>query len=471
MTYHFTKIVATLGPSSSTEEKITALMKAGASTFRLNFSHGTHDEQKERFDTIRNLAQKQKKHYSILADLQGPKLRVGAFQNGSVILKSGQEFTFDMSKEKGDETRVALLHPEIYKTVKKGSVLLLNDGQIKLSVKSVTAKVIKTEVIVGGILSDHKGVNLPDVLLPISALTEKDIQDLKFALKLGVDWLCLSFVQTPEDIKLAKKMIEGKAGIIVKIEKPSAIQHLKEIIDQADGVMVARGDLGVECPIETVPTMQRRIVEMCHHMGKPVIVATQMLESMINAPVPTRAEVSDVATAVYEGVDCVMLSAETAAGKYPVQAVKMMSRVIEEVQQAGDYAKNMESRSLPPDNTVASAITAGMKNIIQVLNKPALIATYSVTGKTTFRAARERINIPILGLTPDKKIADKLALVWGVLPVLTKPVKDMVDLSPVVVKLAKDLKLAQKGNELIMTAGIPFGKKGKTNILHITTVE
>ncbi len=468
---NFTKIVATLGPSSSGREKISALMRAGVNVFRLNFSHGSHDEHKERYSFIRELATKNNMHYSVLADLQGPKLRIGCFASGNITLKNGQKFRMDMDNTLGDEKRVSLMHPEIFAVLKKGMMLLLNDGQIQLQVTNFGKDYVNTKVIVGGPLSDHKGVNVPDVVLPISALTEKDKKDLQFALKLGVDWVCLSFVQKPEDVKMARDLIGDKAGIIVKIEKPSALMYLNEIINLADGIMVARGDLGVECPIESVPALQRQIIDTCRLAGKPVIVATQMLESMIQAPVPTRAEVSDVATAVYEGADCVMLSAETAAGRYPVQAVTMMHRIISQIQDDTYYPHAMEVNSMPPDTTIASAITSSMKQMVKVLEKPACIATYSISGKTTLRAARERALVPILGLTPDTKIANRMALVWGVRPFVTKNLKDMTAVSPVAVETAKELKLAKKGEAIIMTAGIPLAEKGTTNILHIATVE
>ncbi len=471
MKTNFTKIVATLGPSSSGREKIAALMRAGVNVFRLNFSHGSHDEHRERYTFIRELAKENGTHYSILADMQGPKLRVGRFAHEEIVLKNGQMFRMDMDETPGDESRVALMHPEIFAVLKKDMVLLLNDGQVQLQVMDFGKNYVNTKVIVGGPLSDHKGVNVPDVVLPISALTEKDKDDLQFALKLGVDWICLSFVQQPEDVKMARDLIGDKAGIIVKIEKPSALVHLDEIVDLADGIMVARGDLGVECPIESVPSLQRRIIDVCRLAGKPVIVATQMLESMIHAPVPTRAEVSDVATAVYEGADGVMLSAETAVGRYPVQAVTMMRRIISKIQDDVYYAHAMEVNSMPPDKTTASAITSSMKQMVKVLEKPACIATYSVSGKTTLRAARERALVPILGLTPDVRIANRMALVWGVRPFVTKSLKDMTAVSPVAVETAKELKLAKKGETVIMTAGIPFAEKGTTNILHIATVE
>ncbi len=466
-----TKIVATLGPSSSGKENIRALAAAGVSVFRLNFSHGTHETHQENLTFIREIAKENHTHYSILADMQGPKLRVGVFQNKSITLVNGQSFRMDMSDAAGDETRVSLMHPEIYAVLKEGMILLLNDGQIQLSVKDFGKDYVNTTVLVGGVLSDHKGVNVPDVVLPINALTPKDIVDLNFALEMGADWICLSFVQQPDDVRLARKIVQDKAGIIVKIEKPAALKHIDEIIGLCDGIMVARGDLGVECPLESVPGIQRQLVEKCRLQGKPVIVATQMLESMIQAPVPTRAEVSDVATAVFEGTDAVMLSAETAAGKYPVQAVQMMRRIIMTVQKDPIYRHAMESFSMPPDKTIASAITSSMKQLVKVLEKPALIVTYSVSGKTTMRAARERVLVPILNLTIDEKVANKLALIWGVCSVLTKQLQDMTQVTPIAIQEAVQLGLAKTNDELIITAGIPFAKQGNTNILHVTKVE
>ncbi len=466
----WTKIVATLGPASSGKEKIKALAGAGVNVFRMNFSHGDYETHASNLKAIRELAREQGTHFSILADLQGPKLRVGNFKDGKVLLREGASFRLDMAQLPGDETRVSLMHPEIYTVLHPGMILLLNDGQIQLRVQDFGSDYVNTNVVVGGMLSDHKGVNVPDVVLPISALTEKDRRDLDFALSIGADWICLSFVQKPEDVTLARKLIGDKAGIIVKIEKPSALNYLDDIIDLADGVMVARGDLGVECPIESVPSLQRKIVEKCRLAGKPVIVATQMLESMISSPVPTRAEVSDVATAVYEGADAVMLSAETAVGSYAVQAVVMMKRIISKVQQDAYFKHAMDQYSMPPDKTIASAITSSMVQMIKVLENPACVVTYSVSGKTTLRASRERPMIPILGMTTDEKIANRLALAWGVRSVVVPALRDMVEVTPVAVSAAKETNLAKEGDELIITAGIPFAKKGNTNILHVATV-
>ncbi len=470
MNHQLTKIVATLGPSTAGKEKIQALADAGVNVFRLNFSHGTHETHKTNFDFIREIGHETNRYFSILADMQGPKLRVGHFTNGFTHLQNGQPFRLDMQDELGDNTRVSLMHPEIFAVLEKDMLLLLNDGQIQLRVDTFGKDYVNTTVLCGGILSDNKGVNVPDVVLPISALTPKDMKDLEFALDMGVDWICLSFVQQPDDVRLARSIIGNRASIIVKIEKPAALKHLDEIISLTDGIMVARGDLGVECPLEAVPSMQREIVEKCRLKGKPVIVATQMLESMIHAPVPTRAEVSDVATAVFEGVDAVMLSAETAAGEFPIQAVMMMRKIIMNVQKDTAYRHTLNSFSMPPDHTIASAITSAMKQMVKVLEKPACIVTYSISGTTTMRAARERVMIPILNMTVSEKVANKLALIWGVESVITPNLKDMSEVTPIAVQFAQDIGYAQRDDELIITAGIPFAMQGNTNVLHVAKV-
>ena len=466
----FTKIVCTLGPATSSEKMIKSLAKAGANVFRLNFSHGDYERHAENFQIIRQMSREQKSPYGILCDLQGPKLRVGKFKKDKVRLIPGQKFRMDMSEKLGDETRVSLMHPEIFKALKQNMSLLLNDGQIQLNVDDFGPDYVNTTVEVGGILSNHKGVNVPDVILPISALTSKDLKDLDFALKLGADWICLSFVQKPEDVKMARDIIGNKAGIIVKIEKPSALQYLKEIIELADGIMVARGDLGVECPIETVPAIQKRIIETCRAAGKPVIVATQMLESMILSPVPTRAEVSDVATAVYDGADAVMLSAETAMGEYPIKAVSMMKKIITKTSQDIHYINDMEKSTMPPDKTVASAITSAIRQMIKVLDKPACIVSYSVSGKTTLRTARERPLLPIISMTTTEAIANRMALVWGVRSVVVPTLEDLTDVIPVAVNYVKEAGYAKPDDEIIITAGIPFATHGNTNLIHIAKV-
>ncbi len=466
----FTKIIATLGPATSSKEMIYELATAGANLFRLNFSHGTKEMHTQNVKNIRAVEKKIGSPIGIICDMQGPKLRVGQFKNGSVLLKNGQSFRLDMNKELGDETRVTLPHKEIFAALQNGTYLLLNDGLIRLQVNRFGKDFAETTVISGGILSDHKGVNVPGVTLPISALTKKDLSDLKTAIELGTDWIALSFVQRPEDLKKARKIISDNAAIITKIEKPAALNNLEEIIDLSDAVMVARGDLGVECPIEDLPSLQKHIVQICRHKGKPVIIATQMLESMIHNPTPTRAEVSDVATAVYDGVDCVMLSGETAVGEYPVMAVSMMRKVILHTEEDPFYKKSMDIISLPPDHLVASAITSAIPTMSKVLSKLACVVTYSISGSTTLRVARARTGIPILNLTCNERVMRRLALTWGVYSVKTDLIQDLNGVIPVARQAVLKANLGQKGDEIIITAGMPLAEKGNTNVLHVAVV-
>ncbi len=469
----YTHILATLGPSSEDEEKISALIDAGADAFRFNFSHGTHKEHKERFAIVRKLAKQKSLNIAIVADLQGPKLRVAEFKKDKVMLKEGQKFVLDMRQELGDETRVCLPHKEIFAAIKVGDELLLNDGNIVLEILKKTSNSAVTLVKVGGELSSHKGVNLPNIKLPISAITEKDREDLKFALKMGVDWVCLSFVQSADDVREAKRLIGDKAMIISKLEKPSAIEELDEIIKLSDGIMVARGDLGVECPLQTVPVLQKKIVNACRRYARPVIVATQMLESMIQKPTPTRAEVSDVATAVYDGCDAVMLSAETAAGKYPVLAVKMMSKIITQVEADPLFLSNMQksessSKYLDESDSIAHAAS----EVAKVLDKVAAIVTYTSSGRTTFLIARERPKIPIVALTAEDKVAQQLALVWGARPFVKKSYfSSFAKFEDNAVKLVKENGLAKSGDHIIITGGFPLGVRGRTNILHTVLIK
>ena len=469
----YTHILATLGPSSDSEEKISALIDAGADAFRFNFSHGTHEDHKKRFAIVRKLAKQKSVNLAILADLQGPKLRVAEFKKNKVLLKEGQKFVLDMKNELGDETRVCLPHKEIFAAIKVGDELLLNDGNIVLEIVKKTNQSAETKVKVGGELSSHKGVNLPNIKLPISAITKKDREDLKFALELGVDWVCLSFVQSVDDVIEARKLIGDKAMIISKLEKPSAIDQLEEIIKLSDGIMVARGDLGVECPLQTVPILQKKIVHACRQYARPVIVATQMLESMIEKPTPTRAEVSDVATAVYDGCDTVMLSAETAAGKYPVQAVKMMSKIITQVESDPHFLQMVQrafvsSKCIDESDSIAYAAS----EIAKVLNKVSAIVTYTSSGKTTFLIARERPKIPIVALTPEDKVAQQLALVWGARPVVKKSYFSSFEkFEDNAVKSVKEKGLAKSGDHIIITGGFPLGVRGRTNILHTVHIK
>lgn len=445
-------------------------MAAGADVFRLNFSHGAHEDHAERYATIRRVEQKVGRPLGILMDLQGPKLRVGTFAAGRVTLTTGAAFRLDMDKAPGDEQRVSLPHPEIFAALEPETDLLLDDGKLRLKVKRCGADFAETEVLVGGVLSDRKGVNVPGVLLPISALTEKDRRDLAFGLQLGVDWVALSFVQRPEDVAEAKALVQGQAWVMAKLEKPSAIEHLDAIVEAADGIMVARGDLGVELPAPQVPVLQKRIVAASRKAGKPVVVATQMLESMIKAPVPTRAEASDVATAIYDGVDAVMLSAESAAGDYPREAVAMMDSIICEVEADSAWRSNWHrSRTRQAVQHTPDAICSAMWDVAEY-SGCALTVAFSASGFSVLRAARERPRTPILGLTPELTIARRLALVWGVHPQVSETLDSVDQMISTAAQSALEAGLARAGDNLIVIAGTPFGQVGSTNLLHITRV-
>jgi pyruvate kinase len=462
-----TKILATIGPATSSREMLKKLVKAGADAFRFNFSHGTHEEHAERYQTVREIAQEEHCHISIIADLQGPKLRVGRFAQGKVNLEAGAEFVLDTDTTPGDEKRVNLPHQEIFDAVKTGDVLLLNDGNIALEVCSHDASHIVTKVKVGGPLSDHKGVNLPNISLPISALTAKDRDDLEFALNLGVDWISLSFVQKPQDVQEARDLIKGRALIISKLEKPSAIEELDEVIRLSDAIMVARGDLGVECPIQTVPVLQKKIIACCRHYGRPVIVATQMLESMISAPTPTRAEVSDVATAVYDGADTVMLSAETAVGQYPAQTVRMMHNIIEQVEHDPRFFAGLHHGENDRQNTESGGITYAAGKLSEVLSDVAAIVTYTASGYTTFSMAKERPEFPILAITPNLTVARRMGIVWGVRSFVNEEVfKSFEKIEDNATRHVKECGYGKSGSHIIVTAGYPLGRVGMTNLLH-----
>lgn len=462
-----TKILATIGPATASREMLENLVDAGADAFRFNFSHGTHEEHAERYNIVREISEAKNRHISIIADLQGPKLRVGHFAEGKIQLKAGNRFVLDMDPTAGDENRVNLPHKEIFAAVKTGDVLLLNDGNIALEVVEVEPERMVTVVKVGGALSDHKGVNLPNIKLPISALTEKDRADLEFALKLGVDWISLSFVQKAEDVKEARELIKGRALIISKLEKPSAIEELDEVIRLSDGIMVARGDLGVECPLQTVPVLQKKIIAGCRRYAKPVIVATQMLESMIGAPTPTRAEVSDVATAVYDGADTVMLSAETAVGQYPAQTVKMMHNIIEQVEQDPHFFDCMNKDSKDHCHSESRGITYAAGKLAEVLSDVAAIVTYTASGYTTFSMAKERPELPILAITPSLTVARRMGIVWGVKSFVNEEVFHSFEkIEDNATRYVRECGYGKSGAYIIVTAGYPFGRAGLTNLLH-----
>jgi pyruvate kinase len=464
------KIVATLGPSSSTPERIAALFEAGADVFRLNFSHGSHDDHRKRYEAVRAVEAQFGRPIGVLIDLQGPKFRIGTFANGPVTLAAGAPFRLDLSPSPGDQTRAPLPHPEVMGALVPGAELLLDDGRVRLRVEACGSDFADTRVVAGGKLSDRKGVNLPGVVLPLSPLTEKDRQDLAFGLDLGCDWVALSFVQRPEDVAEARRLVAGRAAVLVKLEKPSAIEKLDELVEQADAVMVARGDLGVEMPAEDVPPLQKRIVAACRLAGKPVIVATQMLESMISAPAPTRAEASDVATAVYDGADAVMLSAESASGEYPVEAVSMMDRIIRRVEVDPVYRRIIDTQRPEPEATAADAISAAAAQVAHTLSAAAVV-TYTTSGSTTLRAARERPEVPILCLTSKLETARKHALVWGTHCVHTEDVHSFAEMVVKACGIAKAQELAVSGQRLVVTAGVPFGTPGATNVLRVAWVE
>jgi len=464
------KIIATLGPASSTAPMIEKLFLAGVDVFRLNFSHGSHDDHRERHRIIRELERTVGRPIGIVLDLQGPKLRIGTFHEKTVHLEEGKLFTLDYDPTPGDIDRVFLPHPEIFKALQKDADLLLDDGKVRLRVQNITPERIETRVLTSGSLSDKKGLNVPTAALDISPMTPKDREDLAFGLKLGVDWVALSFVQSSKDVLEAKELIGGQAGIVSKLEKPLAIEHLEEIVHLSDAIMVARGDLGVEMPPEEVPSIQKRIVRSCRKAGKPVVVATQMLDSMVKSPTPTRAEASDVATAIYDGADAVMLSAESASGEYPVESVTMMDRIITRVEQDPFY-RTAQDASLPQlEATTSDAITAAARQVAHTL-KAAAIVTFTTTGITTLRAARERPEAPILAITPSLKTVRKLTLVWGVHSVQSREVKSFSEVVTDACVVAEQTEFAKRGDLIIVTAGVPFQVAGSTNILRIAQIE
>jgi len=461
-----TKIIATLGPASSSPELLSRLFYGGADVFRLNFSHGTHEDHLARIKMIRALEASAGRPIGILADVQGPKLRVGRFGGGRVTLQTGQSFRLDLSPVPGNSNRVELPHPEIIHAAGIGTNLLLDDGKLRLRVTRARDDHLECEVVTGGPLSDRKGVNVPDVALPIPALTEKDRIDLAFALENGVDFIGLSFVQRAEDVAEAKAIAAGRAWIMTKMEKPQALENLEAVIAESDAVMVARGDLGVELPPEEVPLAQKQITRAARKRGIPVVVATQMLESMITAPAPTRAEASDVATAVFDGADAVMLSAETAAGQYPYEAVNMMDRIVERVERDPDWRHGLELSRPAPERLSASAIASASSHIAHTIGA-ACICAFTEGGTTALRIARERPDCPVLGLTSRLAIARRLAVVWGVHAVEVQELHSMSEAVARATRIARAEGFANHGEEVVVTAGIPFNQPGTTNALRV----
>jgi pyruvate kinase len=463
------KIVATLGPASSTPEMIGKLFAAGADVFRINMSHTSHERMRELVAMIRGVEQDTGRPIGILVDLQGPKLRLGSITGGAVTVKNGDTYVLDQDPAIGDATRAYLPHPEIFAGVQNGHTLLIDDGKVRLVVTDAQPQKITTRVVVGGKLSDRKGVSLPDSTLPFSALTSKDTSDLEAALETGIDWIALSFIQRPEDISEAKKLTRGRALIMAKIEKPQAVHRLEEIIELADALMVARGDLGVEMPLEKVPGVQKMMTRLGRATGKPVVVATQMLESMITAPVPTRAEVSDVATAIYEGADAVMLSAESAAGQFPIEAVSTMNRIAEEVEGDPLFRGIIDAQRSTPEATGADAIADAARHIADTLDLAAVMC-WTSSGSTGLRIARERPRPPVLALTPNVSTGRRLAVVWGVHCVVTEDAHDQDDMVDRACRIAFKEGFAKAGQRVIVVAGVPLGTPGATNMLRIAYV-
>ncbi len=464
------KIVATLGPASNDYTMIRALFEAGADVFRLNMSHGSHEEITERHRIIRQIEKDVDRPIAILADLQGPKLRCGVFAGDSEELIVGEKFRFDLDTAEGDSTRVCLPHKEIFAALEVGSTLLVNDGKLRLTVDECGPDFANCTVVTGGTISNRKGVNVPDVVLPLAALSEKDRKDLEFVCDLGVDWLALSFVQRPEDVAEARELSKGRAAILSKIEKPAAVKAFAEILEVSDGIMVARGDLGVELPVQNVPPIQKRLTRACRAASKPVIVATQMLESMIESPVPTRAEVSDVATAIYEGADAVMLSAESAAGDFPIEAVTTMNNVAIEVESDETYRSIIEASRGTPIPGVAGGIVSAAREIAETADIKA-ICCFTHSGTTAALTARERPRVPIIALTPFDAVARRLCLTWGTHCVFTSEVERFKMAVVSAARIAREAGFATSDDQIVVTAGVPFNVAGTTNILRVAPCE
>ena len=464
-----TKILATLGPASSTQEKITELFHAGADLFRINMSHTPHEMLNKLVATLRAVEKDVGRPIGILADLQGPKLRLGEFADDEIIVKAGDQIILDLDEEAGTQKRIHIPHPEILEALEPDHRILIDDGKVTLKVIKATAKEALTEVVSGTKLSSRKGVSLPDSELGVSSLTGKDYADLDAALAAEVDWIAISFVQRPEDVAEVRKIAKGRAGILSKIEKPQALTKLDEIIELSDAIMVARGDLGVEVPIEQVPGLQKQMTRACRKAGKPVVVATQMLESMITAPMPTRAEVSDVGTAVFEGADAIMLSAESAVGDYPTEAVAMMDKIATQIEQDQNYDGIISAQRAEPEPTGADAISLAARQIAETLNLSAIVC-YTGSGTTGLRAARERPTVPIIALSPVARTARRLSIVWGLHCVVTQDAHDLDDMVDRACRIAASEKFAKPGDRIIISAGVPLGTPGATNMLRIAFV-
>jgi pyruvate kinase len=463
------KIVATVGPASSSPDMLDALVLAGVDTFRLNFSHGTHDDHAKVHAAIRSLEMKIGWPIGILQDLQGPKIRVGMIKDGKIAVAAGEQVRFVLSGSDGDRMSIPLPHPEIFEAVSPGDDLLIDDGRIRVRVTGLDADYIDAKVVTGGVVSNRKGVNVPSAVLKLSPLTAKDRADLEFGLALGVDWVALSFVQKPEDIIEARSLIRDRAGVMAKIEKPAALEHIDDIVRLSDAIMVARGDLGVEIPHEEVPGRQKELIRSCRLIGKPVIVATQMLDSMVAAPTPTRAEASDVATAIYDGADAVMLSAESATGQYPCEAVAMMSRIIESTERHRMYHSIINASQPGEEETAPHAVAAAAADLAAVIGAAAIVA-FTSSGTTAARIARRRPKVPILAITPDLRVSRQLCLLWGAHSVRSKDINSYEEMVDRATQTAISEGFARRADCIVVVAGVPFGEAGTTNILRVVQV-
>jgi len=464
-----TKILATLGPASRTREQIRTLFIAGADVFRINMSHTDHPSLAALVDIVRAVEADVGRPIGILVDLQGPKLRLGKLPGGEQRLQTGKAVTLVRSETSDDPAVLPIPHPEIFAALKRGANLLIDDGKVRLTAESVSDSRIEATVIQGGLVKNNKGVNLPDTLLPIPALTPKDRSDLDYALQLDIDWLALSFVQRPDDVAELRKAAAGRAGVLTKIEKPAAFQSLDEILELSDAVMVARGDLGVELPLEAVPGRQKQIVRAARRAGKPVVVATQMLESMITSAAPTRAEVSDVAGAVFEGADAVMLSAETAAGAFPAEAVAMMDRIAQSVEGDPLYRGIITAQRQAPESTMPDAILAAVSDVTRTIRASAIVC-WTKSGSTGLRASRERPHVPIIALTPIRAMARRLSIAWGLHCVETEDAHDLDDVASRACDIAFTHGFAKGGDRVVITAGLPLGTPGATNMVRVAFV-
>lgn len=469
-----TKIVATLGPASSNPEMIVRLMEAGVNVFRLNFSHGTRDVHKNNIDLIRQESKRLGYPVGVLQDLQGPKIRTTTFEKGKVDLKEGQAFSLTCGDDSpGNKDRVGVTYKNLYNDVKVGDILLLDDGRLSLKVTGIKDDVIENEVVLGGVLSNNKGINIPGADLSIPALTDKDVEDLLYGAELDVDWVAMSFVRSRDDLLLARHYLAragSRAKLMAKIEKPSAVDRFDEILREVDGIMVARGDLGVEMAPERVPLIQKRIIRACVEAGKPVVTATQMLESMITNPTPTRAEASDVANAIYDGTDAVMLSAETAVGAYPQEAVRMMARIAASVEADPGYQQGMREHYPKPEDTIADAVSLGACQMAFNLSAQ-VIVTFTSSGTTALRVSRNRPASPILAVTPNERAFRQMSVVWGVLPCQSEDIHNTDEMVEVANHAIREVGIGQPGERFVITAGVPFGMRGTTNLIRVERIK